>query len=392
MDKVILIINAGSSSIKFAIFSVSENFEKIDKLYMGMVDKVLINPQMNIYDSAKKLVLTEKFNLSSYENVVNDVIETINKFLIKYELVGVGHRVVHGGTNYFSPALVDEQVINELTKLIPLAPLHEPYNLKLITSIRKIYPNLKQVACFDTSFHTTQGKLFKMFAIPRKLSDEGVIKYGFHGLSYEYISTVLSKHFPEQLANGKILIAHLGNGASACAISNKKSVASSMGFTALEGLMMGTRCGNIDPGVILYLLDHKKLTLQETTNFLYKESGLLGVSGISSDVRELELSNDPKAKEALELFCYRAARELLALCVALQGVDLIIFTAGIGEHSAFVRRTICEWLSWLEISIDEKANKENAIIISRENSKVKVAVIPTDEELMMVKHTIKFIS
>ena len=391
MDNVVLVINAGSSSIKFAIFSVSKSFEHIEKIYTGMVDKVLINPEMCIYDFQKSLVLSKKFNLSSYEAVVADFIDTLNKFLVKYKLIAVGHRVVHGGMDYLNPVLIDDTVIENLTKLIPLAPLHEPYNLKLITSIRNIFPDLKQTACFDTSFHTTQDQLFKMFAIPRKLSNEGVIKYGFHGLSYEYISTTLSKYFPDRLANGKILVAHLGNGASVCCIYNKKSVASSMGFTALEGLMMGTRCGNIDPGVILYLLDHKKLTVKETTNLLYKESGLLGISEISSDVRELEASNDPKAKEALELFCYRAARELLALCVALKGVDVIIFTAGIGEHSAFVRNKICAWLSWLGVSIDPESNKNNATIISNKNSKITVAVIPTNEELMIVNHTIKFL-
>jgi acetate kinase len=202
---------------------------------------------------------------------------------------------------------------------------------------------------------------------------------------------VLTKYFPENIANGKIAVAHLGNGASACALNNKQSVASSMGFTALEGLMMGTRCGNIDPGVVLYLLEEKKLTIKETINFLYKESGLLGVSGISSDVRELEASSDPNAKYALELFCYRAARELLALCTILKGLDLIVFTAGIGEHSSFIRQQVCAWLSWLGISIDENANKSNANIISDKNSKITVAVIPTNEELMIVEHTIKII-
>ena len=388
MENAILVINAGSSSVKFAIFAVSNDAKKI---YSGMVDRITTIPELVVYDTEKKVVLSEKFTLTDYEGVVADLIKSINKFLKNFILIAVGHRVVHGGVHYLNPVLINDKVIEDLTKLIPLAPLHQPYNLKLIVAIKKLHPDLKQVACFDTSFHATQEKLVKAFGIPKKLSEEGVIKYGFHGLSYEYIATVLSKNFPDKVANGKVLVAHLGNGASACAINNKKSVASSMGFTALEGLMMGTRCGNIDPGVILYLLDEKKLTVKETTNFLYKESGLLGVSGISSDVRELESSSDPKAKEALELFCYRAARELLALCTVLRGLDLIVFTAGIGEHSVFVRKKICEWLSWLGIEIDENANKSSQKVISDKNSKIIVAVIPTNEELMIVEHTIKLI-
>ncbi len=388
MENAILVINAGSSSIKFAIFSVSKGIKKI---YNGMVDHVATMPELVIYDINKNIVLSEKFVLTDYEGVVADLIKSINKFLKNFILIAVGHRVVHGGTEYLNPVLINDTVIEDLTRLIPLAPLHQPYNLNLIVAIRKIHPDLHQVACFDTAFHATQPKIARAFGIPRKLSEAGVIKYGFHGLSYEYVATVLTKYFPENIANGKIVVAHLGNGASACALNNKQSVASSMGFTALEGLMMGTRCGNIDPGVVLYLLEEKKLTIKETINFLYKESGLLGVSGISSDVRELEASSDPNAKYALELFCYRAARELLALCTILKGLDLIVFTAGIGEHSSFIRQQVCAWLSWLGISIDENANKSNANIISDKNSKITVAVIPTNEELMIVEHTIKII-
>ncbi len=388
MENAILVINAGSSSIKFAIFSLSKGIKKI---YNGMVDHVATMPELVIYDIDKNIVLSEKFVLTDYEGVVADLIKSINKFLKNFILIAVGHRVVHGGTEYLNPVLINDTVIEDLTRLIPLAPLHQPYNLNLIIAIRKMHPDLHQVACFDTAFHATQPKIARAFGIPRKLSEAGVIKYGFHGLSYEYVATVLTTYFPENIANGKIVVAHLGNGASACALNNKQSVASSMGFTALEGLMMGTRCGNIDPGVVLYLLEEKKLTIKETINFLYKESGLLGVSGISSDVRELEASSDPNAKYALELFCYRAARELLALCTILKGLDLIVFTAGIGEHSSFIRQQVCAWLSWLGISIDENANKSNANIISDKNSKITVAVIPTNEELMIVEHTIKII-
>ena len=387
-ENAILVINAGSSSIKFAIFPI---ITSITKLYYGMVDHVATAPELIIHDVDKKVVFSKVFELSDYEGVVANLITSINTFLKNFTLIAVGHRVVHGGTEYLNPILINDQIIEDLTKLIPLAPLHQPYNLKIIVAIRKIYPNLKQVACFDTAFHATQSKIARMFGIPRKLSESGVIKYGFHGLSYEYISTVLPKYLPEKLSNGKILIAHLGNGASACAMNNKKSVATSMGFTALEGLMMGSRCGNIDPGVVLYLLDEKKLSVKETTKLLYSESGMLGVSGISSDLRELESSSDPHAKEAIDLFCYKAARELLALCTILKGLDAIVFTAGIGEHAYLIRQKICEWLSWLGVSIDIDANKAHANIISDKNSKITVAIIPTNEELMIVQHTMKII-
>jgi len=387
-ENAILVINAGSSSIKFAIFPITTS---ITKLYYGMVDHVATAPELIIHDVDKKVVFSKVFELSDYEGVVANLITSINTFLKNFTLIAVGHRVVHGGTEYLNPILINDQIIEDLTKLIPLAPLHQPYNLKIIVAIRKIYPNLKQVACFDTAFHATQSKIARMFGIPRKLSESGVIKYGFHGLSYEYISTVLPKYLPEKLSNGKILIAHLGNGASACAMNNKKSVATSMGFTALEGLMMGSRCGNIDPGVVLYLLDEKKLSVKETTKLLYSESGMLGVSGISSDLRELESSSDPHAKEAIDLFCYKAARELLALCTILKGLDAIVFTAGIGEHAYLIRQKICEWLSWLGVSIDIDANKAHANIISDKNSKITVAIIPTNEELMIVQHTMKII-
>lgn len=385
MENAVLVVNAGSSSIKFAIFAVNK---EIKKIYYGMVDHVITAPELCIYDINKKIVLSKKLALNDYESVIEDLMGSINQLLKTLVLVAVGHRVVHGGTRYFNPVLINDAVIEDLTKLIPLAPLHQPYNLNIIVAIRKMYPDLNQIACFDTAFHATQSSIVRNFAIPRKFLESGVVKYGFHGLSYEYITNILPKYFSPKIIDGKILVAHLGNGASACAINNKQSVASSMGFTALDGLMMGTRCGNIDPGVVLYLLDEKKLSLKETTNLLYKESGLLGVSGVSSDVRELEASSDPCAKEALDLFCYRAARELLGLTTILQGLDILIFTAGIGEHSVLVRKKICNWLAWIGISIDDTANQTNSNIISDKNSKVTVAVIPTNEELMIVKHTL----
>ena len=288
-DNAILVMNAGSSSIKFAIFSLKSGIQKINS---GIIDKINLVPEFTIYDIDKKIILDEKLDLNDYEQIVKYLISSINKLLINFNLIAVGHRVVHGGNHYLNPILINDEIIEGLTKLIPLAPLHQPYNLKLITTLRKIDPKLPQVACFDTAFHATQNQLVRQFAIPKELFNEGVLKYGFHGLSYEYIAKILPKYFKENIAKGKIVIAHLGNGASCCAINNLQSVVTSMGFTALEGLMMGTRCGNIDPGVILYLLEEKKLTLKETTKLLYSGSGLLGVSGVSSDVRELEAYHD----------------------------------------------------------------------------------------------------
>lgn len=414
-ENAILVMNAGSSSIKFAIFAVKSaiksNSNQLIKINHGLIDKINLSPELTIYDIDRKTIVHEKLNLTDYEKIVAYLISLINNLLVNFNLIAVGHRVVHGGHNYLNPILINDKVIEGLHKLIPLAPLHQPYNLKLIITIKKLDPKLLQVACFDTAFHATQQLLARRFAIPKELLDEGIVKYGFHGLSYEYIAKALPKHFPMNVTQGKIVVAHLGNGASCCALNNLQSVATSMGFTALEGFMMGTRCGNIDPGVLLYLLEEKKLTIKETTKLLYSGSGLLGVSGISSDVRELEASSDLRAKEALELFCYRAAREIIAVCTMLRGLDGIVFTAGIGEHSSFVRSKICDWLSWLGVKLDLQANQDfqvqsskqcsqffkknqyeqtnqgNSQIISAVDSKVIVGVIPTNEELMIAEHT-----
>lgn len=388
MKNAILVINAGSSSIKFAVFS--EEMET-KKLYRGIVDHISIAPDIVIYDTSKKVVLSRVLSSTDYEQIVTELITSINLCLKDFTIIAVGHRVVHGGVHYLQPILINDVVIDDLTKLIPLAPLHQPYNLKIIVALKKLYPNLSQVACFDTAFHATQEKLAKMFAIPRKLTQSGVIRYGFHGLSYEYIASILSKYVPNNISSGKVIVAHLGNGSSLCAMRQCKSKATSMGFTALEGLMMGTRTGHLDPGVVLYLLEELKLTVKQTVHLLYSESGLLGVSGISGDVRELTESQEPNAEEAIELFCYRAAQEIAALIIPLNGIDALVFTAGIGEHSYIVRKKICQWFEWMGLSLNEQANKNDAAIISDKDSKIVVAVIPTNEELMIVNHTMRLI-
>ena len=388
MNNAILVINAGSSSIKFAVFS--EEMET-KKLYRGIVDHISTVPDIIIYDTTNKVILSRVLSSTDYEQIVAELITSINLCLKNFTIVAVGHRVVHGGIHYLQPILINDVVIDDLTKLIPLAPLHQPYNLKIIVTLKKLYPKLSQVACFDTAFHSTQEQLAKMFAIPRKLTQSGVIRYGFHGLSYEYIASILSKHIPNNISSGKVIVAHLGNGSSLCAMRQCKSKATSMGFTALEGLMMGTRTGHLDPGVVLYLLEELKLTVKETVHLLYSESGLLGVSGISSDVRELTESQEPNAQEAIELFCYRAAQEIAALIIPLNGMDALIFTAGIGEHSYIVRKKICQWFEWTGLRLNDQANKHNEIIISDKDSKIVVAVIPTNEELMIVNHTMRLI-
>lgn len=302
-------------------------------------------------------------------------------------LCAVGHRIVHGGKYFLQPTLITDQVIKKLTRLIPLAPYHQKENIEAIKIIKDLYPAIKQIACFDTAFHTTQEKLATLFAIPRKLTAEGLVRYGFHGISYEYIASALNQHIGD-IGNKRVIVAHLGSGASMCAMYQHKSVATSMGLTALDGLMMGTRCGTIDPGALLYLLQEKKWSHEKVSNLLYKESGLLGVSCISSDMRELQSSSEPNAIEAVNLFCFIAAKELAALCGILQGCDAIIFTAGIGERSAVVRKKICDRLEWLGVVLNEQANNRHSSIISQEVSTVCVGVIPTNEAYMIAQHTI----
>jgi acetate kinase len=383
MDEAILVINAGSSSIKFSLFSCVA----LTLMYHGEVENILEMPELTVFNEHHNQIIKESISSPGYESALSTLFNWLEHLAIPFALKAVGHRVVHGGAYFSGPTLITAEVIKKIASLNPLAPLHQPHNLEAIKIIDLLYPELPQVACFDTTFHQTQDKLAALFAIPEVLSSEGIIRYGFHGISYEYIASVLPAHI-KNIVESKVIVAHLGQGASMCAMKSGKSVASSMGFTALDGLMMGTRCGAIDPGVILYLLHEKKFSVEEVTSLLYQKSGLLGVSGISSDMRELQSNTDPSALLAVDLFCYRAARELCALCVNLQGCDAIIFTAGIGENSAVVRKKICEGLGWINVILDENLNNNNASIISHDTSDILVYVIPTDEEFMIAKHTL----
>ncbi len=295
--------------------------------------------------------------------------------------------MVHGGVDFSRPCLIDDRVLDELERLCPLAPLHQPHNLAAIRAIAALAPDLPQIACFDTAFHHDRPALATRFAIPRALYDAGIRRYGFHGLSYEYIARRLAEIDPE-MAAGRVIAAHLGNGASLCAMAGGRSVDTTMGFTALDGLMMGTRCGSIDPGVVLHLQTQLGMSAAEVETMLYGQSGLLGVSGISSDMRELSASGRPEAEEAIELFTWRAAREAGALAASLGGIDGLVFTAGIGENQADIRSRICARLDWLGIGINEIANAFDDSVISRGTSKVKVRIVPTDEERMIALHTV----
>ena len=300
--------------------------------------------------------------------------------------MAVGHRVVHGGLEYAQPVRVDAAVLAALEKYVPLAPLHQPHNLAPIRALLERSPQLPQVACFDTAFHRGAPAVAQAFALPKSITDRGVRRYGFHGLSYEYIASVLPQH-DARAARGKTVVLHLGNGSSMCAIADGRSVASTMGFTAADGLPMGTRCGNLDPGVILYLMDELKMDARAIEKLIYQQSGLLGVSGISSDMRTLEASGEPGAKAAIDLFIYRIGRELGSLAAALGGLDAIVFTAGIGENSRGLRERVCRDAAWLGVELDPAANDSGGPRISTSASRASAWVIPTNEELMIARHT-----
>lgn len=383
MNKLILVINSGSSSIKFSLFTCSN--QRVDLYYHGQVQDLYESPQISIYNSSHVQVLTQSISAQGHEAGLTILFHWLENLPHSATLEAAGHRVVHGGTFFFHPVLVNEDAMKKMESLIPLAPLHQPHNLEAIKIINRFYPELPQVACFDTTFHRTQTRLATLFALPGPLSEEGILRYGFHGISYEYIASVITMHIGDA-GNKRVIMAHLGNGASMCAMHQGKSVATSMGFTALDGLMMGTRCGRIDPGVLLYLLKEKNYSAKQVEHLLYNESGLIGVSGLSNNVQELlEHIDNKQVLEAINLFCYRAALEAGSLLVALGGCDALIFTAGIGEHAPLIRKKISEQLSWLGIKMDEEANNNNAIIISAKESTILIGVIPTNEELMIAK-------
>ena len=386
MKQGILTINAGSSSIKFALFPLARPISP-DAEVSGQIDGIGTNAtKMVAKDNAGKKIADQAI---AGEQVSHDLaFDALLKWFMAthagWEIVAVGHRVVHGGERYSQPTVVDDTVLGHLTSFIPLAPLHEPHNVAGIRALQALLPGVPQIACFDTAFHRSQPDVAQTFGLPRALSAEGIKRYGFHGLSYEYIARALPEH--SHRASGRVVVAHLGNGASMAAMVNRKCVATTLGFSTIDGLLMGTRCGNLDPGVILHLMETKKLSVKDMTTMLYKESGLLGVSGISQDMRTLLASDKPEAQEAVDLFCYRIARELGSLVAASGGIDALVFTGGIGEHAAEIRRRVCLLSEWLGIRLNPEANARHEIVISAGNSSVDVLVIPTNEEWMMAHH------
>lgn len=388
MTDAILTLNAGSSSIKFALYQIVNGINKPS--LTGKIVNIGQQPSLTAKDylgsdlSLLEIALPDKTN--SHEALTKWLLNWLDAHAQAFTIVSVGHRVVHGGKNYISPTLIDQQTITRLAEFIPLAPMHQTHNLSAINAVNQWAPTLPQVACFDTSFHRTQNPLAQLFALPKALSEQGIIRYGFHGLSYEYIAHCLPQYIGDY-SKGRTIVAHLGNGASMCAMRAGKSVATSMGFTALDGLMMGQRCGRLDAGVVIHLLKEMKMSIDEVQHMLYHESGLLGVSGISNNMQVLQDSNEPSAKQAIDLFCYRAACELGSLTNSINGLDTLVFTAGIGENSASVRRAICAQLSWLGVRLSKTANEAHQSVISHEDSAVRVLVIPTDEEIVIAKAT-----
>jgi acetate kinase len=393
MPETILVVNAGSSSLKFKLFAVNAD-RALEARLEGKVDGIGARPRLKIKAAKGGLLIDETYR----ENKVRDLPEALA--LARDRLSGLiagrmpmalGHRVVHGGPAYGGPVLVDDAVIAALDRLVPFAPLHQPNNLAPIKALRERAPDIPQVACFDTAFHRGHPAVADRFAIPESLSEEGVRRYGFHGLSYEYVAGRLPDVAPD-IAMGRIVVAHLGSGASMCAIRGGRSIDSTMGFTALDGLPMGTRSGQIDPGVVLYLLTEKRMKAKAVEHFLYHDCGLKGLSGISSDVRDLLASSSAEARFAIEYFVYRISLAAGALASALGGIDALVFTAGIGENAPAIRAAVVRRLEWLGLELDEDDNARGGPRISREGARVACYVIPTDEELMIARHTLETLS
>jgi acetate kinase len=384
----ILVLNAGSSSIKFSLFPASRRPERNGLLCEGACRGIGHRIHFAAKDGAgAPLVSKDLEEAVSHQDALASILRWLASCFPDHSPVAAGHRVVHGGSRYSEPIAIDEKVTAELRRLIPLAPLHQPHPLTAIETLSKLHPNLPQVACFDTAFHHTQPRVAAEFALPRKLTEEGIRRYGFHGLSYEYIASVLPEVIGIQQAQGRVVVAHLGNGASMCALKAGRSVATTMGFTALDGLPMSRRCGSLDPGVLLYLISEKGMSTEAVSDLLYNASGLLGVSGISDDMKSLLESEQAGAAEAVDLFVYRIGRELGSLAAALGGLDAVVFTAGIGEHAPEIRRRVCQQAAWLGVELDEDANLAGGPRITRPASPVSAWAIATDEDLMIARHT-----
>lgn len=392
MPRAVLTINAGSSSIKFALFD-GTSADQISAISRGQIEGIGTAPHFRARDAADTVLAEQRWPQGAqliHETLLDHLLGWVEQHLGQESLAGVGHRIVHGGASHYRPEFITPELLTQLAALTPLAPLHQPHNLAAVRAITAMRPRLSQIACFDTGFHHDMSAVATQLALPRAYQSEGVRRYGFHGLSYEFIARRLREVAP-RLATGRVIAAHLGNGASLCAMRNGQSVDTTMGFTTLDGLMMGTRCGSIDPGAVLYLIQQRGIAGAEVEDLLYHRSGLVGVSGISNDMRTLLRSVDPRAREAIELFVFRIARETGALVSTLGGLDGFVFTAGIGEHAPEIRTAVCRRLAWLGVVLDDDANAHPNGRISALNSRVEVWAIPTDEEAMIAHHTMQTI-
>ncbi len=392
LGSVILTLNAGSSSLKFAAFQYAED-SALSLVASGQIEGLGGTAKGRVETAAGETTdigfdhFTGRADHRAAMDAIFGWLKTSGQ---DRSVAAVGHRVVHGGPDLALPVVIDESVIATLKRLIPLAPLHQPHNLAGISAAREAFPSTPQVACFDTAFHRSHPFVDDTFALPRSYYDEGVRRYGFHGLSYEYIAQKLRQIAP-QIAREDVIIAHLGNGASMCAVSDGRAIASTMGFTALDGLAMGTRCGQLDPGVVLYLMAEKKMSAEEISDLLWKNSGLRGMSGLSQDMRELEASSSLAARDAIAYFVSRIRRELAGLAATVDGVEAIVFTAGIGEHSWRVREAVLTGMEWMGLHLDAEANRAGALIISAKGAATTIFVIPTDEERMIAEHTVRLV-
>lgn len=388
MSDTILVINAGSSSIKFQLFAIGPS-EQLDRRLKGQIDGIGTRPRLFASDANGACAVDTSWKIDEVPEL-HHALDKLVVFLREYIgglPVAIGHRVVHGGSEFVEPTIIDSWVVDRLQRFVPLAPLHQPNNLAPIRIVLERQPHLLQVACFDTAFHRGHLEIADRYAIPDRFYQEGVRRYGFHGLSYEYVASRLRQVVPE-IADDRVVVAHLGSGASMCALLQGKSIESSMGFTALDGLPMGTRPGQIDAGVVLYLMNEKGMSANDVEHFLYHDCGLKGLSGISNDVRDLLASVDPRAKLALDYFAYRIALFAGMLATALGGIDGLVFTAGVGENAPAVRQAVVDRLSCFGVELSETANARNELRISHERSRVTCCVVPTDEELMIARHTL----
>jgi acetate kinase len=378
----VAVVNAGSSSLKFAIF---DSAQAPALRLRGLIDGIGATPRLRLSNAAGEALVTEAPPADGFDHAAaTQMMMRVAAPWLDGDIRAVGHRVVHGGADFSAPARVTPAILRRLESFIPLAPLHQPHNLAVIRVLLDAHPELPQIACFDTAFHRSAPPIAQAFALPRRFAEAGVRRYGFHGLSYQYVARRLTEIAPG-VAGGRVIIAHLGNGASLCALRDGRSQATTMGFTAVDGLMMGTRCGALDPGVMLYLMDEHAMGARELEALIYRQSGLLGVSGVSSDMRALRASPEPSAREAIDLFVYRILREIGSLAAALGGLDALVFTAGIGENDADTRAAVVAGCAWLGATLDPEANLGGATRISAGDSRVEVLVVPTNEELEIAR-------